>query len=161
MSGGEALAALRARTFDCMVMDLNLPDLSATSVLEKMAQEEVSFPPVIVYTGRSLSREQEHAAAALRALDRRQGRALAGAAAGRGHAVPAPGRGAAAGRAAADAPGGARRDEMLEGRRVLRRGRRPQRVRAVVRARGQGAATVDVARNGREALERARAPRRP
>jgi CheY-like chemotaxis protein/CHASE3 domain sensor protein len=62
MSAGEALAALRARTFDCMVMDLNLPDLSGYELLEKMAaQEEVSFPPVIVYTGRSLSQQEEQA----------------------------------------------------------------------------------------------------
>jgi CheY-like chemotaxis protein/CHASE3 domain sensor protein len=55
-----ALAALREATFDCMVMDLNLPDLSGYELLDAMAREEdVSFPPVIVYTGRSLSRDEE------------------------------------------------------------------------------------------------------
>jgi CheY-like chemotaxis protein/signal transduction histidine kinase/CHASE3 domain sensor protein len=59
-SAGEALEALASTTFDCVVLDLNLPDLSGYDLLEKMArQEEVSFPPVIVYTGRSLSREEE------------------------------------------------------------------------------------------------------
>jgi CheY-like chemotaxis protein len=59
-SGHEALAALRASTFDCMVMDLNLPDLSGYELLEQMAtQEAISFPPVIVYTGRSLTPEEE------------------------------------------------------------------------------------------------------
>jgi CheY-like chemotaxis protein len=58
----EALARLRATTFDCVVMDLNLPDLSGYDLLEKMArQEDVSFPPVIVYTGRSLTRDEEQA----------------------------------------------------------------------------------------------------
>jgi len=43
-----------------MVMDLNLPDLSGYELLEQMAeQEHVSFPPVIVYTGRSLTRDEE------------------------------------------------------------------------------------------------------
>ena len=43
-----------------MVMDLNLPDLSGYELLEKMAEQEaVSFPPVIVYTGRSLTRNEE------------------------------------------------------------------------------------------------------
>jgi CheY-like chemotaxis protein/CHASE3 domain sensor protein len=57
---GEALAALQSTTFDCMVMDLNLPDLSGYELLEKMAgQEDVAFPPVIVYTGRSLTRDEE------------------------------------------------------------------------------------------------------
>ncbi len=56
----QALALLRSGTFDCMVMDLNLPDLSGYELLKQMAEEEgMPFPPVIVYTGRSLSREEE------------------------------------------------------------------------------------------------------
>ncbi len=59
-NGSAALEQLAARTFDCMVMDLNLPDLSGYELLEKMAaQDTVSFPPVIVYTGRSLTRNEE------------------------------------------------------------------------------------------------------
>jgi CheY-like chemotaxis protein/CHASE3 domain sensor protein len=56
----EALAELQQSTFDCMVMDLNLPDLSGYELLERMAaREDVSFPPVIVYTGRVLTRDEE------------------------------------------------------------------------------------------------------
>jgi hypothetical protein len=56
----EALAQLRATTFDCMVMDLNLPDLSGYELLQQMAEKgDVSFPPVIVYTGRSLTVDEE------------------------------------------------------------------------------------------------------
>ncbi|MFY2561168.1 response regulator [Corallococcus terminator] len=56
----EALELLKHNTFGCMVMDLNLPDLSGYELLEQMAElETVSFPPVIVYTGRSLTREEE------------------------------------------------------------------------------------------------------
>jgi CheY-like chemotaxis protein/signal transduction histidine kinase len=56
----EALEQLRAATFDCMVLDLSLPDRSGFELLEEMSQDgEHSFPPVIVYTGRSLSREEE------------------------------------------------------------------------------------------------------
>ena len=56
----EALGELQKGTFDCMVMDLNLPDLSGYELLERMAaQDDVSFPPVIVYTGRSLTRDEE------------------------------------------------------------------------------------------------------
>jgi CheY-like chemotaxis protein len=59
-SAGEALARLKATTFDCMVVDFNLPDYSGYDLLEKMSQEEdVAFPPVIIYTGRALSREEE------------------------------------------------------------------------------------------------------
>jgi CheY-like chemotaxis protein/signal transduction histidine kinase/CHASE3 domain sensor protein len=59
-SAGEALAHLKDTTFDCMVVDLNLPDLSGYDLLEKMSrQEDVAFPPVIIYTGRVLDREEE------------------------------------------------------------------------------------------------------
>ncbi len=61
-SAAEALAKLQQSTFDCVVMDLNLPDLSGDALLETMAaRDDVSFPPVIVYTGRNLSRDEEHA----------------------------------------------------------------------------------------------------
>src|SRR5665213_827426 len=59
-SAGKALEALRSSTFDCMVMDLTLPDFSGFELLERMAeQEDVSVPPVIVYTGRALSADDE------------------------------------------------------------------------------------------------------
>ncbi|HEX3139451.1 MAG TPA: response regulator, partial [Rhizobacter sp.] len=59
-TGQEALAQLKRTTFDCMIMDLNLPDLSGYELLERMAgQDDASFPPVIVYTGRSLTATQE------------------------------------------------------------------------------------------------------
>jgi CheY-like chemotaxis protein/CHASE3 domain sensor protein len=59
-SAGDALRELRATTFDCMVMDFNLPDYSGYDLLEKMAQQdEFAFPPVIVYTGRALTLEEE------------------------------------------------------------------------------------------------------
>ena len=54
------LAQLKNTTFDCVVMDLKLPDLSGYQLLEQMAEhDDVSFPPVIVYTGRSLTRDEE------------------------------------------------------------------------------------------------------
>jgi CheY-like chemotaxis protein/CHASE3 domain sensor protein len=59
-NAADALEQLRNMTFDCMVMDLNLPDFSGNELLTKMAEaDEVSFPPVIVYTGRSLTGAEE------------------------------------------------------------------------------------------------------
>ena len=43
-----------------MVLDLSLPDASGYSLLETLSHEDAySFPPVIVYTGRELSADDE------------------------------------------------------------------------------------------------------
>ena len=56
----DALQRLHDMSFDCMVTDLTLPDGSGYDLLERMAaSEQVSFPPVIVYTGRALTPEEE------------------------------------------------------------------------------------------------------
>ncbi|MRV76271.1 response regulator, partial [Duganella sp. FT92W] len=59
-SGEAALALLRTTIFDCMIIDLKLPDMQGRELLQRMSQEEIaSFPPVIVYTGRNLTRAEE------------------------------------------------------------------------------------------------------
>jgi len=61
-TAAEALARLKETTFDCMVMDLHLPDLSGYQLLEQMTDaDDVAFPPVIVYTGQALTRDDEQA----------------------------------------------------------------------------------------------------
>jgi CheY-like chemotaxis protein len=59
-SGTEALDLLRTQIFDCMIIDLKLPDMQGNELLKRMSLEELcSFPPVIVYTGRNLTRDEE------------------------------------------------------------------------------------------------------
>lgn len=59
-TAAECIALLAEQTFDCMVLDLSLPDASGFALLETLSQEGMhSFPPVIVYTGRVLSSEEE------------------------------------------------------------------------------------------------------
>jgi CheY-like chemotaxis protein/signal transduction histidine kinase len=56
----DALHRLQTNTFDCMVTDLALPDGTGYELLEKIsAGDQYGFPPVIVYTGRALSRDEE------------------------------------------------------------------------------------------------------
>jgi CheY-like chemotaxis protein len=56
----SALQSLRSTTFDCMVLDLSLPDASGYELLERMAGDDAfAFPPVIVYTGRTISADEE------------------------------------------------------------------------------------------------------
>ena len=59
-SGEEALSLLRTTIYDCMIIDLKLPDMQGNELLQRMAGESLAaFPPVIVYTGRNLSRAEE------------------------------------------------------------------------------------------------------
>jgi signal transduction histidine kinase/CheY-like chemotaxis protein len=59
-TAATALEQLKAETFDCMVLDLRLPDVSGFDLLDKLSRDEVfAFPPVIVYTGRDLTPDEE------------------------------------------------------------------------------------------------------
>jgi CheY-like chemotaxis protein len=59
-TAAECLEKLDQETFDCMVLDLTLPDRSGMELLETLSRnEEKSFPPVIVYTGHDLSVDEE------------------------------------------------------------------------------------------------------
>jgi len=56
----DALELLRDNAYDCMIIDLKLPDMLGNDLLKRMSTDEIcSFPPVIVYTGRNLTREEE------------------------------------------------------------------------------------------------------
>ncbi|PWB31017.1 two-component system sensor histidine kinase/response regulator [Pseudomonas sp. SDI] len=56
----EALDLLREKIYDCMIIDLKLPDMLGNELLKRMTADDIrSFPPVIVYTGRNLTRDEE------------------------------------------------------------------------------------------------------
>lgn len=57
-TGQEAIDKIKSRRFDCMILDLGLPDMDGLEVLRSLAAERADIPPVIVYTGKDLSREQ-------------------------------------------------------------------------------------------------------
>jgi tubulin-specific chaperone A len=57
--GQAALELLQAQHFDCIILDLTLPDMSGFEVLNKMnGHEAESRCPVIVYTGRDLTPDE-------------------------------------------------------------------------------------------------------
>jgi CheY-like chemotaxis protein/signal transduction histidine kinase/HAMP domain-containing protein len=60
-TGEEALNLLSQRRFDCMVLDLGLPDMSGFDFINRMKNElQVTDVPIVVYTGRDLSRKEEN-----------------------------------------------------------------------------------------------------
>jgi len=58
-SGEAALAAIRDEEWDCVVLDLKLPDMSGFDVLERLNEEKLQEVPVVVFTGRELSAEED------------------------------------------------------------------------------------------------------
>jgi CheY-like chemotaxis protein len=153
-SAGEALRELSVTTFDCVVLDFNLPDLSGHDLLERMAQqEEVSFPPVIVYTGRSLSSDEEQRlgrySKSIIIKDARSPERLLDEVTLFLHQVestlpPAHQQMLKTAR---------NRDSSLEGRRILVVEDDVRNIFALTSVLEPNGATVEIARNGREALE--------
>jgi CheY-like chemotaxis protein len=59
-SGEQALSELRRQPHDCVVLDLRLPDMSGFEVLERIrADAALSDVPVVVFTGRELSADED------------------------------------------------------------------------------------------------------
>jgi HAMP domain-containing protein/CheY-like chemotaxis protein/signal transduction histidine kinase len=59
-SGEEAIRAVSDRPFDCVVLDLRLPDISGFEVLERFRDTpSLGDLPVVVFTGKELSPEED------------------------------------------------------------------------------------------------------
>lgn len=58
-TGEEAMKALSEERFDCMVLDLKLPDMTGQELFQQLENNKISTPPVIVHTARNLTREEE------------------------------------------------------------------------------------------------------
>ncbi len=59
-SASTAYEALLSKDFDCIILDLGLPDMPGTAFLEKIRNNEaIRHIPIIVYTGRELTAEEK------------------------------------------------------------------------------------------------------
>jgi len=59
-TGEEAIQMVRDRSFDCVVLDLRLPDISGFEVLERFRDTpDIGDLPVVVFTGKELSPEED------------------------------------------------------------------------------------------------------
>jgi signal transduction histidine kinase/DNA-binding response OmpR family regulator/CHASE3 domain sensor protein len=150
----QALAQLQSTTFDCAVLDLNLPDMNGYNLLQQMSEHEnVAFPPVVVYTGRTLTRDEEQAlrrfAKAIVIKDARSPQRLLDEVTLFLHQVEAtlpPNR-------QRQLQEARNRDAALEGRRVLIVEDDVRNIFALTSALEPVGAQIDVARNGREAID--------
>jgi hypothetical protein len=57
-TGQEGLTALREQTFDCVVLDLGLPDMTGAKFIEEVRASGFSSLPIIVHTARELPKEE-------------------------------------------------------------------------------------------------------
>jgi CheY-like chemotaxis protein/methyl-accepting chemotaxis protein len=59
-SGSQAIEQLRKNEFDCIILDLGLGDMPGDELLKIVGKKgEGSYIPVIIYTGKELSRDEE------------------------------------------------------------------------------------------------------
>ncbi|HXY03088.1 MAG TPA: response regulator, partial [Terriglobales bacterium] len=59
-NGNEALECIQSEKFDCVVLDLRLPDMSGFDVLERLREmPESNDVPVVVFTGKELSPDED------------------------------------------------------------------------------------------------------
>ncbi|MDP2275347.1 MAG: HAMP domain-containing protein [Archangium sp.] len=59
-TGEEALASMREKPFDCVVLDLRLPDMTGFTLLEQMhAEPKLMEVPVVVFTGKDLKPDEQ------------------------------------------------------------------------------------------------------
>ncbi|GAB1350275.1 hypothetical protein MASR1M107_24900 [Ignavibacteriales bacterium] len=58
-TGKDAISRISKGHFDLMIMDLGLPDMSGFDLLKTVEDSEMDVPPVIIYTGRDLSKDED------------------------------------------------------------------------------------------------------
>jgi HAMP domain-containing protein/CheY-like chemotaxis protein/signal transduction histidine kinase len=59
-TGEDALAAVKKQSYDCVVLDLRLPDMTGFELLEQLSQSDSGNElPVVVFTGKDLSPEED------------------------------------------------------------------------------------------------------
>ncbi|NIS81701.1 MAG: response regulator [Anaerolineales bacterium] len=57
--GKECLSLIRAESFDLILLDIMMPDISGFDVLRELRADEVPLPPVVILTARNRPEDQE------------------------------------------------------------------------------------------------------
>ncbi len=59
-TGKEALAKVQEGVYDCVILDLTLPDVSGFDLLSELNLLNISLPPIVIYTGKDLTIAEEN-----------------------------------------------------------------------------------------------------
>ncbi|MCY7362942.1 MAG: DUF705 domain-containing protein, partial [Ignavibacteria bacterium] len=60
-TGSEALVLYQQNQIDCVILDIGLPDMSGFELIHKLENiQSHSIPPIIVYTGKELTKEENN-----------------------------------------------------------------------------------------------------
>ena len=54
----QAYQLMKNDSFDCIILDLGLPDYTGKELLEKLKSNNIPIPKVIVYTGKEMSKDE-------------------------------------------------------------------------------------------------------
>ena len=57
-TGSEAINLITSKVYDCIVLDLGLPDMTGFELFKKLKESNIKIPPVVVYTGREITPEE-------------------------------------------------------------------------------------------------------
>ncbi|MCP4724814.1 MAG: response regulator [bacterium] len=58
-TGDEAIKKLKKKNFDCIILDMKLPDMSGYDILKNIKESDsTNKPPVIIYTGKDLTKDE-------------------------------------------------------------------------------------------------------
>jgi DNA-binding response OmpR family regulator len=59
-SGGEeALKKIREESFNLILLDIMMPDVSGYDVMERLSREAIPYPPVVILTAKSRPEDRE------------------------------------------------------------------------------------------------------
>jgi len=57
-TGEKAIKLLKENNYDCMILDLGLSDMNGFELIEKLNTSKINRPPIIVYTGKDLTKKE-------------------------------------------------------------------------------------------------------
>ena len=58
-TGTEAIQLIKESVFDCVILDLGLPDMTGFDLLDQLDKDDaVQLPPIVVFTGKALTSEE-------------------------------------------------------------------------------------------------------